>query len=100
MWSKPWTAMGLLMRPEIGAAGLEQKPEDAAVAAFAGLEDVAAQQTLLLEAQALQQRLGAAVAQVGAGRQAAQAADPGEGDHRLHGLLREAVAPGVAPQHE
>src|SRR5690349_16043903 len=106
MWSKPLIemglgiAIGLLMRPEIGAESSEQKTEDAAVASFAVLEDVAAQQAFLLEAQLLQQGLGAPVAQVGAGGELAQPAGGGEGHDRGHGLQRIALAPGLATQHE
>src|SRR5689334_22481364 len=96
MWSKPWMAIGLLMRPEIGAPASEQKPEDAAVAALAVLQDVAPQKAFLDEAQLLQQRLGAAVAQVGAGGELAQAVRGGEGHDGAHGFQRVALAPGLA----
>src|SRR5678816_3352621 len=100
MWSKPVTWIGLLISLEIGAVRLEQKAENAAVAALAVLEDVAPQQALLLEAELLQQHLGAAVAQVGARGQPAQAVGAGESDDRLHSLLGVASAPGLTAEHE
>src|SRR5688572_16637415 len=96
MWSKPATAMGLLMRRRLGAGPLQQKPEEAAVAPLAVLEDVAAQEALLLEAELVQQRLGAVVAEMGSRGQPAHAARGRKGDHGAHRLQRIALAPGLA----
>src|SRR5258706_14792374 len=71
MWSKQSTWIGLAMRaslvpPQIGTAGLQQKPEQAAVAPLAVAQHMAAQQAFLLEAQLLQQAVGSAGAPRGA----------------------------------
>src|SRR5258707_10654521 len=101
MWSKPSIWIGLAMRaslapPQIGTAGLEQKPEQPAVAPLAVAQHMAAQQAFLLEAELLQQAVGAPVAQLGAREQPAKAERGGVGDDRLHGFQGIAVAPGVA----
>src|SRR5258708_33304427 len=101
MWSKPSIWIGLAMRaslapPQIGRAGLEQKPEQPAVAPLAVAQDMAAQQAFLLEAELLQQAVGAAVAPGGAGPQPPKAERCGVGGGGPPGLPGAAATPAAA----